>query len=173
MLTQLQRLALLIIVLASSPLGIVAPAQAAGPAKAAGGQVDGPATFDEVACPGPPEGYGTFTDYPGLLMRGDLEGCLYTKVEETKGMPTDGMYVELGQEVFVGSLNGGPTGTFTTSYRFQGKFADGAELLGRCQHPIVEGSGTGGFEGATGRLDFKDIIGDTITYVYRGHIRLS
>ena len=25
---------------------------------------------------------------------------------------------------------------------------------------------------AAGRLDFKDIIGDTITYVYRGHIRL-
>ena len=30
------------------------------------------------------------------------------------------------------------------------------------QHPIVEGSGTGGFEAAKGRVDFKDIIGDPL-----------
>ena len=41
------------------------------------------------------------------------------------------------------------------------------------QHPIVEGSGTGGFEAAKGRVDFKDIIGDPVTFVYRGHISLS
>jgi hypothetical protein len=38
---------------------------------------------------------------------------------------------------------------------------------------MVEGSGTGGLEGATGRLDFKDIIGNPVTYVYRGHIALG
>jgi hypothetical protein len=43
----------------------------------------------------------------------------------------------------------------------------------RVKHPIVEGSGTGGFEGATGRVDFKDIIGDPVTFDYRGHISLS
>ena len=60
--------------------------------------------------------------------------------------------------MFVGSLNGGATGTFTTNYRFQGKYeADfTVEIHGRCQHPIAAGSGTDGFEGATGRLDFKD-----------------
>ena len=41
------------------------------------------------------------------------------------------------------------------------------------QHPIVEGSGTGGFAAAKGRVDFKDIIGDPVTFVYRGHISLS
>lgn len=51
--------------------------------------------------------------------------------------------------------------------------ASGAEVRGRCQHPLVAGSGTGGFAGATGRVDFKDIIGDPITYVYRGHIRVG
>ena len=80
--------------------------------------------------------------------------------------------VELGREVFVGFLNDGDFGTFETTYRFQAKFAGGAELFGRCQHPIVEGSGTRGFLGATGRLDFKDIIEEPITFVYRGHIRL-
>ena len=59
------------------------------------------------------------------------------------------------------------------SARFEAKLAsDGSEVRGRCQHPIVSGSGTGGFAGATGRLDFKDIIEDPITYVYRGHIFL-
>jgi hypothetical protein len=38
---------------------------------------------------------------------------------------------------------------------------------------VVEGSGTGGLEGAEGRVDFKDIIGDPVTFVYRGHISLS
>ena len=47
------------------------------------------------------------------------------------------------------------------------------EIFGRCQHPIAAGSGTGGFEGAKGRIDFKDIISDPIVYVYRGHIRLG
>jgi hypothetical protein len=170
--TRLPQLALLGILLSSSLVSVAAPAQAGGPPHAAGGQVDGPASFDEEACPAPPEGFEDFTDYPGLLLQGDLEGCLYTDVQETRGTPTDGVYVEMGQEVFVGTLNGGEPGTFTTTYRFQGKYAAGAEVFGRCQHPIVDGSGTGGFEGATGRLDFKDLIEDSgVTYVYRGHIR--
>jgi hypothetical protein len=44
------------------------------------------------------------------------------------------------------------------------------EVRGRCQHPIV--SGSGGFAGATGRVDFKDIVEDPITYVYRGYTNL-
>jgi hypothetical protein len=48
----------------------------------------------------------------------------------------------------------------------------GSELHGRCQHPIVAGSGAGGFEGATGRVDFKDEV-TTGRYLYRGHITLG
>ena len=49
--------------------------------------------------------------------------------------------------------------------------SSGSEVHGRCQHPIVAGSGTGGFAGATGRADFKD---DVVTgeFLYRGHISL-
>jgi len=35
------------------------------------------------------------------------------------------------------------------------------------------GSGTGGFDGAKGRLDFKDIIGDPVTFVCRGHLQFK
>ena len=105
-------------------------------------------------------------------MRGSLEGCWYTKVETTKDTP-GGVYLESGEEVFVGSLDGGPAGIFATTYRFESKWdpdvSSGVELRGRCQHPIVAGSGTGGFEGATGRFDIKDIVSAGIG-VYRGHI---
>ena len=138
-------------------------------------RLSGGAFYDAVQCPGPPAGYEDFTTYPGLVMTGSLEGCLYTKVNSAKETPS-GVYLERGEEVFVGSLDGGPVGTFATTYRFESKWdpdvSSGVEVHGRCQHPIVGGSGTGGFEGAGGRLDIKDIIGDQVSYVYRGHISL-
>lgn len=165
--TTLQRLALLVILLAGSLLGVAAPARAAS------GQIDGTAYFQAPSggsCPV----IGNYDSYLPLVMEGDLKGCWYTDVEESK-TTNGGAYLERGRELFVGSLDGGPAGTFTTTYRFEARFAsDGVtELRGRCQHPLVSGSGTGGFAGATGRLDFKDIIGDPVTYVYRGHIRLQ
>jgi hypothetical protein len=48
----------------------------------------------------------------------------------------------------------------------------GAEVKGRCQHPITVGSGTGGFAGVAGRLDFKDEV-TTGLYFYLGHITLD
>ena len=110
-------------------------------------------------------------------MTGSLGGCWYTNIEMTKdnGAPS-GVYIESGEEVFVGSLNGGPEGTFGTTYQFESKWdpdvSTGSEVHGRCQHPIVAGSGTGGFEGATGRADFKDEV-TTGQFFYRGHIKLG
>lgn len=114
-----------------------------------------------------------FEDYPPLLLSGSLQGCWYTDIDTVKTTPS-GVYLETGREVFVGTLNGGPSGTFTTGYRFEGKFSGSTEIHGRCEHPLVTGSGTGGFAGATGRVDFKDIVADpsNIYYVYRGHISL-
>ncbi len=138
-------------------------------------QLSGAAHFDEVACAAPPPGYEDFTTYPGILMTGSLQGCWYTKVITSKETRS-GVYLESGEEVFVGRLNGGPVGTFSTTYKFESKWnpnvTTGVEVRGRCQHPIAAGSGTGGFAGAKGRVDFKDIIGDPVTYVYRGHIAL-
>ena len=145
-------------------------------ASAATNSTLGGALYDATECPGPPVGYEDFTSYPGVVLTGSIEGCLYAKVETTKLIPS-GVYLESGEEVVVGSLDGGPVGTFATTYKFESKWdpdvLTGVELRGRCQHPIVKGSGTGGFEGASGRLDFKDIIGDPVTFDYRGHISLS
>ena len=158
-------------VLAVLILGLVGVG--ATPASAGTTQISGTATFEDPGglCADLPSG---FSDYPGLVMSGDLNGCWYTDVENTTTTPSGG-YHETGREMFVGSLNGGLAGTFVTTFLFTGKYApDGVtEIFGRCHHPIVAGSGTGGFTGVEGRVDFKDIIGDPVTYVYRGHIRLG
>jgi hypothetical protein len=117
------------------------------------------------------EGY---PDYSAIVMDGSLVGCWYTNILTSKQTPS-GVYLESGEEKFVGTLNGGPEGSFTTTYKFEAKLdtVTGLEIKGRCQHKIVAGSGDGGFAGASGRVDFKDIIdGTTVTYEYRGHIRL-
>jgi hypothetical protein len=147
------------------------------PANAATNQISGVAVLDTTgACPDPPAGYEDFTDFT-QVMTGSLDGCWYTHIETRKdnGAPS-GVYIESGEEIFVGSLNGGPEGTFTTTYKFESKWepdvSTGSEVHGRCQHPIVAGSGTGGFEGATGRADFKDEV-TTGQFFYRGHIKLG
>ena len=114
-------------------------------------------------------------DY-AITMTGDIEGCLYTYVDEFKCSPS-GTYYEVGREYFVGTYKG-ELGTFWTNYKFEAKYEGcaengsyvGAEIKGRCQHPIVKDSGTGDFEGATGRIDFKDDI-EAANYPYRGHFR--
>ena len=146
-------------------------------ANAATNQLSGTAYYDAVKCPGPPAGYEDFTSYDGLRDDGQPSKAACTRRSSTTKETPSGVYLESGEEVFVGSLDGGPVGTFATTYKFESKWdpdvTSGVEVHGRCQHPIVEGSGTGGFEGAKGRVDFKDIIGDPVTYVYRGHISLS
>jgi len=164
--TTLRRLGLLI--------GLVMAVVVVNPIAAdAATRLSGEGAYDAGQCPAPPAGYEDFTSYPGLAMTGSLEGCLYTKVITSKETP-GGVYLESGEEVFIGSLGTGPVGTFATTYKFESKWdpdvSTGVELHGRCQHPVVEGSGTGGLAGAKGRLDFKDIIGDPVTYVYRGHL---
>jgi hypothetical protein len=111
-----------------------------------------------------------------IRMTGDLEGCLYVFIDDFECSPS-GTYREEGREYFVGTYNGN-TGTFRTTYKFEGKYegcaangaALGAEIFGRCQHPIVNGSGEGAFEGVTGRIDFKDDI-EAGNFPYRGHLQ--
>ena len=146
--------------------GLIAPSHAAGTTQVEGGAVPGPG-----GCTNPPAG---FDSYPGLPMTGDLKGCLYTQAVTSKQTPSGG-WIETGHETFVGTMKG-VFGTFRTNYRFQGKYETPdflVEIHGRCQHPIVAGSGTGVFEGATGRINFKDLIGETIVYDYTGHITLG
>jgi len=141
---------------------------ASGVALAGGAtQISGVASYADPGECVDPEGAGA--TYVPLDMTGDLDGCLYTFVDttDTDSSPS-GTYRETGTEIFVPS-NG--AGTFETTYRFEGKYdLAGVEIFGRCQHPIVEGSGTGIFQGVSGTLLFKDDI-EAGNFPYRGHLQ--
>jgi len=144
------------------------PASAEGAAQIAG---DGVVLGAEAECG------GETSLWTLELTDGSLVGCWYTDaITYGKGNPS-GTYQERGEETFVGSYydadgNEIGFGSFSTTYKFTGKFApDGTEIHGRCQHPIVSGSGTGVFEGVTGRVDFKDVEPALGILEYRGHLR--
>ena len=109
-----------------------------------------------------------------IKMTGDLQGCLYAFIDDYECSPS-GTYREEGREYFVGTYNG-QSGTFWTTYRFEAKYEDcdggplGAEIFGRCQHPITEGSGTGVFNGVTGQINFRDDI-EAGNFPYRSQLR--
>jgi hypothetical protein len=139
----------------------------ATPASAGTKQVSGTAAFDPGGvCPDP---VAPFNDYPALVMSGSLEGCWYTDVFWFKDFGHPGLYLEVGQELFVGTVNG-KSGSFTTKYVFEAKLgADGFEVSGQCQHPIVRG--TDGLQGISGLLLFTDLVDQathSITYEYKG-----
>lgn len=115
-----------------------------------------------------PEGQGA--DYV-VIMTGSLSGCNYAFIESSR-CSAGGAYFETGTETFVGTYNG-QAGTFRTNYVFTATFQDCpnfvGEIAGRCQHPIAPGSGTGIFEGVSGRFDMKDDVEEG-NFPYRGHL---
>ena len=80
-----------------------------------------------------------------IRLEGDLTGCWYVFIEEYDCSPS-GTYRESGREYFVGTYMG-ESGSFWTCYKFEGKYEGcaedgsyvGAEIFGRCQHPIADG----------------------------------
>jgi hypothetical protein len=110
---------------------------------------------------------------------GGLVGCWYTDTLNVRGAgQPSGTVQATGTEHFVGCLDldgdgacvtGDPSGTLSFSFQFSGKFdpVTGAEIHGRCHHPIT--SGTGDFAGATGVITFKDDVTNG-TSLYRGHV---
>jgi hypothetical protein len=162
-----ERLGVVFLLVAGLIMGISAPANAMTR------QISGIAFFDTSGrCEFPLTGYPDYISYPPIVMTASLDGCWYTKVESST-LSAGNVYQERGQEVFIGTLNGRPVGTFATTYKFTAKLnPDGSEVRGRCEHPIVAGSGTGGFAGAAGRVDFKDDVENAL-FIYRGHIGLS
>ena len=134
-------------------------------------QISGLAVYSGPECDHEAEG----AHFALTLVEGDLIGCLFVTVEDYECSPS-GTYRETGTEYFVGTYNG-EYGTFQTTYRFEAKFEGcdegafvGAEIFGRCQHPIVAGSGTDVFEGVTGIIFFTDDV-ETGEFPYRGHLR--
>ena len=121
-------------------------------------------------CNAPPGGSAHYA----IVMTGDLVGCVYGVVTSYQGPGPSGVYKERAAETFVGTYHG-REGTFRMTENFHAKFdlASGNEIFGFCKHPIVEGSGTGVFEGVSGRLDFRDDVDDPddVSYPYKGPVR--
>lgn len=152
-------------------MALAAPAGAAGHNNGAT-QLRGLGAFDAAGVCDNPD-YAD-ADFP-IVLEGDLVGCLYQYFEEGEFRPS-GTYIERGYEILDVCLADGVTcGTFQTTYVFTAKYTDpetfSGQLWGRCQHPIVAGTGTGDFTGATGRLDFKDDV-EAGNFHMRGHIKL-
>ena len=157
--------ALVVGALISVVFTVTSPALAGGAT-----QISGIGLFDVLGDCNDPEGAGS--DF-AIKMTGDLEGCKYVFVETFECMPS-GTYIETGTEIYVGSGYEGDYGTFSMTFRFTAKYEDCPNLVGpifgRCQHPIIAGSGTHDYEGVTGRLDFKEDI-EAGNSPYRGHLR--
>jgi hypothetical protein len=113
-------------------------------------------------------------------MKGDLVGCWYTDTFDVVGGNPAGGFRASGTEHFDGCLDtdgngtcdpGEPAGTFGTTFTFTAKYAPtGAEIHGRCHHPIDETRGTGDFAGAGGVLSFKDIPSEG-RFPYHGYVQ--
>lgn len=155
-------------------LGLVASVSAKGQGAI---QISGVGYFDDSGqCNDPVTSETGASPDLTFTLEGDLQGCWYAFVESAKCTPS-GVYLEKGSEILV--LDGPyGEGTFRTTYIFQSKYEgctedgypDGAELFGFCQHPIVAGSGTGDYEGVTGRMYVRDdVINGTLPY--KGQLR--
>jgi len=110
----------------------------------------------------------------GILMTGDLQGCLSIFVKGYSCREVNGFahYTERGREAFVGSLRG-KHGRFTTNYTVDAAYASGfcdsldfsLELSGSCIHHIH--GKTGVFADREGVFTLFDVItnvtGDPVT----------
>lgn len=149
---------------AAALLSVASPAMAAGSIQVSGQTAD-------ALCDAPPAGYESYTDY-AFAIEGDLAGCVYGQITVARFHEGSGAYQERANEVFTGYWNG-QHGTVEMIENYTAKAgADNATGLyfARCKHPIVAESGTGVFDGVTGRLDFKDDT-DAGTAAYTGHLR--
>ena len=150
---------------ASLVAGVAPSAGAAGATQVSG--VGRPGAPPAPPCDEPAYAGADYT----LVMTGDLVGCVYGFITEARFHESSGTYHEIADEVFVGTYSG-RTGTFGMTENFSAKYdlTTGAELFGRCQHPIVKDSGKEGFVGVSGRLDFKDDVVNVL-FPYRGHLK--
>ena len=110
---------------------------------------------------------------------GSLIGCWFLDVYTPGPTSPGGILHATGAEHFVGCLDirqegrctgDDPAGTLALSARFEFKVVNNQEIWGRCQHQIL--SGTGAFQGATGKIDFHDNVTNG-TSSYRGWINLA
>jgi hypothetical protein len=156
-----RRSAIRLVVAVLTLLSFVAPAAPSASANPALTQVSGLLTPDENGvCPAD-------SPIPGAMVAsGSLIGCWYLDTYNPVDSDRSAGLIAYGTEHFNGCL-GDRCGTFNTTFTFTAKYgSDGAEIHGRCHHPIVGGSG--GFAGATGVVNMHDLPNGCVAY--KGHI---
>ena len=139
------------------------------PAHAVNHRLSGTAFFNPSHGHALPRTPSAYDSYPPIVMTGSLDGCWYTHIETARAT-SGGVYLER-HGALCRRLDGGPPYVHH-DLQVRGKLnTDGAEYAAAAStrsSPAADG----GFAGATGRVDFKGMVGDPITYVYRGHISL-
>lgn len=166
----MRKTSIVLVAIAAAIVTSATPA-AAGATRVSGDQI--PVAPGDPCIAGDPSSLGTYR------MDGSLVGCWYTDELTVREHPS-GTVQSTGREHFVGCLDraedgtctGDPSGTLYFEFQFSGKYdlVTFAEIRGRCQHPIV--SGTGGFAGASGVLTFKDDVSTGIA-PYSGTVMLE
>jgi hypothetical protein len=147
------------ILVAAALVAVLAALVVAAPASAATVQVSG--------------------DMIGTSVTGGLVGTWYTDSLDVHVVPGSiGIaWPVTGTEHFVGCIDTSGDGTCNqegndNEVHFTFTFTASASGNGRCQHPIVQGTGTGQFSGATGVITMKDRPTPTgLVTTYDGHIK--
>ncbi len=155
------------LVSATALLGIASPAGA--------GDSEREIKVSGVGYPGGPGDNGCNemgADYT-IFMTGDIEGCVYGIILSEQYEEESGEYQSRDHETFIGTLDG-LSGSWEMDEAFWAVFdtETGDQLSGRCEHPIIEGSGTGDFATADGELRFVDNV-ENHTAVYFGVVKLK
>ena len=165
---------------------IVALLALAFPTEAMAGRMQNSRGFVVKGVPGPPvaacDGKGSEATY---VMFGDLVGCWYPDSFVPGEVHPDGELTATGTETFAGCTYANhdgacnatdPSGTVRTTFVLYAILGPntGAELSGHFYHPIIAGSGTGGFTKAHGAVNFVDNVTPTqITADYFGEFELA
>src|SRR4051794_326382 len=112
---------LLVGVAAVPVLSTAVPVAASTTAAASTVRVAGTAVVDTSFLPAPKMGYDE--PFPPLRLSGSLDGCWYTHIDKSWDLgPPTGLYFEVGREIFVGSINHGQPGSFSTVYAFESRW---------------------------------------------------
>ncbi len=105
------------------------------------------------------------TDY-AFGLTGDITGCVYGNILSEEYNEETGEYQSRDHEYWHVSV-AGLSGTWESNESFYALFDPdtGAQISGGCEHPIIEGSGTGDFESVDGEIRFvDDVVNGTADY---------
>lgn len=106
-------------------------------------------------------------------LQGDITGCVYGWLISEEYNEETGEYQSRDHEIWDVSV-AGMSGSWESNESFYAGYdpATGDQLWGGCEHPIIEGSGTGDFANVDGEVIFVDDVAAGTAY-YHGVVKIS